>query len=305
MKQNKTIQTSLAGMIGILFAALVLAGCAKKPETVTEVSKAFWGAVITDDAGDVVEYSTLDSEEQYDRFGRDWKGMIPSPGQVVIDGDRARVNTQVAAPDTGDADMLYFVTFLVRTPDGWKVDYDKTARAVHASGAVVDFVDRITGLGQDIQRQFEHTSENIAIQMNAVVEQIDRMTEEYQDHAREAIDDTAASLQRLLDQLIASLNKAVEDLQGPEGEVQRKQLEESIDRLQSSSREMANPSLDAIANAGQQVIAVAGKLARLSKDKLQQYGEEWNRILDQFDAELTRFIDAYTASEDEARSQPH
>ena len=289
-------------IITLLLIALVLGACAKKPETVTEVSKVFWSAVISNDAGDAVEYSTLESAEQFDRFGRQWQNMIPSWGQVVIEGDQARVNTQVSAPDASDADMLYFVTYLVKTADGWKVDYDRTAKAVRAAGAVVDFVDRIATIGEEIQHQFDETSENLAIQMTAVVDQIDRMTEDYQDRAGQAVDRAAGNIRQLLDQLSASLKRAMEDLKDPDDSQLRKQIEDSIDRLEASSREMVNPSLDAIANAGKQVITVADELMTASEGRLKQYAEEWNRILDQFDQELSRFIDAYTSSDGEAQT---
>jgi vacuolar-type H+-ATPase subunit F/Vma7/low affinity Fe/Cu permease len=283
----------LIQITSILLLALMLSACGKKAETVPEVSKAFWDAVIAND-----EYSTLENEEEFDRFGREWQNMLPSWGQIVIDADEARVNTQVSTPDGTGAGMLFFVTYLIKTDDGWVVDYERTGKGVSASGVVVDFVDKITTLGEDIRRQFEKTSENVAIEMATIVEQLDQMTEQYQDQADSAIESTANSMRKLLDEFADSLEKAMEEIQGPGiTETNQTDMKESVDRLQSSSKELANPSLDAIANSGQQVIVVTEKLARITDEKLDKYAEQWEKILVQFEAEMERLIAHFNGEE--------
>ena len=285
-------------IISVLLLALMLSACGKKAVTVPEVTKAFWDAVITNDNSDAVEYSTLESDEDFDRFGRDWLNMIPSWGQIVIDGDDARVNTQVSTPDGTGAGMLFFVTYLNKTENGWKVDYERTGKGVRVSGSVVDFVDRITTLGEDIQRQFEETSENVAIEMTTIVEQLDQMTEQYQDQADKAIESTADSMRKLLDEFANSLEKAIEEIQGSGiTETNQTDMKESVDRLQSPSNELKNPSLDAIANSGQQVIIVTEKLADISDEKLKKYSEQWEEILDKFEDEMARLIAHFNGEE--------
>jgi hypothetical protein len=293
------MKLNLIQLGSLLLLATLLTGCGKKAETVPEVTKVFWDAVITDDSDDALEYSTLDSEEQFDRYNRDWLNMTPSWGQIVIDGDEARVNTQVSTPDGTGAGMLFFVTYLVKSDQGWIVDYERTGKGVGASGAVVDFVDKITTLGDDIQKQVEQTSENVAIEMTTIVEQLDRMTEEYQEQADKAIADTADSMRKLLDEFSESLEKAIEDLQGPgvtEAET-RAEMEQSVEQLQSSSNELKNPSLDAIANSGQQVIDVTEKLARSSNEKLEKYSAQWEHILEQFELEMEKLVARFSGED--------
>ena len=288
----------LIKLASILLLALMLSACGKKAETVPEVSKAFWDAVITSDSSDAVEYSTLESDEDFDRFGREWLNMIPSWGQIVIDGDEARINTQISTPDGTGAGMLFFVTYLVKSDEGWLVDYERTGKGVSASGSVVDFVDKIATIGADIQKQFEETSENVAIEMSTIVEQLDQMTEQYQDQADKAVESAADSMRKLLDEFADSLEKAIEELQGPGiTETNQKDMEESVDRLQSSSNELKNPSLDAIANSGQQVIVVTEKLARISDEKLEKYAGHWEKILAQFEAEMEKLIAHFNGEE--------
>lgn len=281
----------------LILAAVLVTGCGKKAETVPEVTKVFWDAVIANDADDAVEYSTLESEEQFDRFGREWQNMLPSWGQIVMDGDEARVNTQISTPDGTGAGMLFFVTYLVKSDEGWIVDYGRTGKGVGASGAVVDFVDKITTLGEDIQKQIETTSENVAIEMTTIVEQLDQMTQQYQAQADKAIADTADSMRRLLDEFSASLEKAIDDLQGPDTEEIRNEMEQSVEQLQSSSNELKDQSLDAIANSGQQVIDVSEKLARISNETLDKYSAQWEDIINQFESELEKLVTHFSGEE--------
>lgn len=303
-------------IISLLLVAVLLAACEKKPVTVSEVSEAFWQAVITDAPDDVVAYSTLQSAEGYDRFGRQWQGLTLSWGRIVIDGDAARVDTQIAKPDAQATDTLYFVTYLVNTDAGWRVDYQKTADAVSVSGAVVDFVDRFTSLGKNIQRQVEVSSENAARQIAAFIGQLEQMAGDYQNQMDKAIDDAAGRMQGLLDEFVRSLQEAVEELQesgdevGQPGntEASRSDIKESVEALQSSSDALKNPTIDSIANAGQQLITVTERLARLSDQKLQHYTQRWEQLAQEFTVELVNLIAVFTGvdqqeQENEAQQQ--
>ena len=145
-------------IFSLLLVGVLLSACEQKPKSIAEVSEAFWQAVVTDERDDVIAYSTLQSSEGYDRFGREWEGLAPAFGQIVINGDVARVETQIAKQDAHSTDTLHFETYLVNKEGGWRVDYQRTADAVGVSGAVVDFVGQLTSLGKNIQRQVEASS---------------------------------------------------------------------------------------------------------------------------------------------------
>jgi uncharacterized protein YjbJ (UPF0337 family) len=301
-------------IFGILLVGVLLNACEQKPKSVPEVSEAFWQAVITDDRDDVVAYSTLQSAEGYDHFGRQWQGLTLSGGRIVIDGDAARVDTQIAKPDAQATDTLYFVTYLVNTDAGWRVDYQKTADAVSISGAVVDFVGQLTSLGKTIQHQVEASSDNAARQITAFVGQLEEMSGDYQNQMGTAIDDAAGRMQGLLDEFVRSLQEAVEELQEPGDEVgqpedteaSRSDIKESAEALQSSSDALKNPTIDSIVSAGQQLILVTQKLARLSDQKLQHYMQRWEKLAEEFMVELANLIAVFTGvdqQENEAQQQ--
>ncbi len=289
-------------IFSLLLVGALLNACEQKPKSVPEVSEEFWQAVISDERDDVVSYSTLPNSEGYDRFGRGWKDLAPTFGEIVINGDVARVETQIAKPDARPTDTLYFETYLVNKDEGWRVDYQRTADAVGVSGAVVDFVGQLTSLGKNIQRQVEASSENAARQFAAFVGQLEQMSGDYQNQMGKAIDDAAGRMQGLLDEFVRSLEEAVKELQEPGDEVgqpgnteaSRSDIKESVEVLQSSSDALKNPTIDSIASAGQQLILVTEKLARLSDEKLQHYTQRWEQLAEEFMVELANLIAVFT-----------
>ncbi|MEN8213132.1 MAG: hypothetical protein ABFR19_02110 [Pseudomonadota bacterium] len=292
---------SIIRIISLLLVAAVLYACERKPLTAPETSEAFWQAVIMDDRDSVVAYSTLINVEDYDRFGRQWQGLSPTWGRIVINGNAAQVETEIAGPDAETTDTLYFLTYLVNTDEGWRVDYQRTADAVSVSGAVVDFVGQLTTLGQNIQRQVEASSDNVARQMTAFVEQLEQMAGEYQDHADQAIEAAAGRMRGLLDEFVRSLEEAIDELDASGDEEQtgateanRAEMKASVDRLQSSGDALQNPTVDSIATSGEQFIAVMARLDRLSDEKLQHYTRRWEQLAEEFMAELANLIALFT-----------
>ncbi len=287
-------------IISLLLVGALLSACEQKPKSAPEVSEAFWQAVITDDSDDVVAYSTLQSVEGYERFDREWRDMATTWGKIVIDGDVAQIDTEISKSGGEHADVLYFVTYLVNTDEGWRVDYQRTAEAVSVSGAVVDFVGQLTSLGQNIQRQVEASSESAVRQIAAFVGQLEQMAGEYQKQTNKAIDATAGRMQRLLDEFVRSLEEAVKELQEPgdeggqPGDTERSDIKESVAALQSSSDALKNPTIDSIASAGQQLILVTEKLARLSDEKLQHYMQRWEQLAEEFMVELANLVAVFT-----------
>jgi hypothetical protein len=290
--------------VTLLFAALLLTSCEKKPVTVEEVSSVFWQAVIANDKDAVVAYSTLQGTAEYDAFSRRWEKMTPSLGAQYIDGDQAQVDTRITMPDAAAAGPLEFVTYLVKGEKGWRVDYARTAEAVRVSGAVADFVSRVTSLGENIQRQLEASSADMASRLTLFVDQLDKLSGHYQQRTDKAIDAAAASMGRLLEEFTASLQQAIEELdQSPGGDASRAQLKESAESLQSSSETLANPSIDSIASTGQQLVIVSDKLAHLSDQKLQHYRRRWEQLAEEFRQELASLVALLAGAQPSAEKQ--
>ena len=296
----------------LLLVALLLCACEQKPLTVAEVSEAFWLAVVSDKPGDVVAHSTLPSKESYDQFDREWQDLSPVIGQIVINGKYARVDTQVSKADAQPMEILHVVTYLVNTEQGWKVDYQRTADAVRASGTVVDFFGRVTSIGQEVQRQLEASSETAATQLTAFVAQLEQVAGEYQRQTGKAVDDAAARMRGLLEEFARSLEEAIDELDksddtgnGATG-AGSTEIKESVEALQSSSDALNDPSIESIAGTAQQLIAVMEKLARISDQKLQRYTQRWEQLAKEFRAELVNLVAVFSGAnlqENEAQQQ--
>jgi len=278
-------------IISLLLVAFLLTACEKKPATVAEISETFWQAVIADAPDDVVAYSTLQSAEGYNNFGRQWQGLTLSLGQIVINGDAAQVETQIAKPDAQAAEILYFLTYLVKTDAVWRVDYKRTADAVNVSGAVVDFVGQFTSLGKNIQRQVEASSENVARQLSDFVDQLEQVGGEYRNRADKAVDEAAARMGRLLDEFASSLEEAMKEMEdSADTDASRSQMKESVESIQSSSEALKNPGIESIAGTAKQLITVMEGLARLSDQQLQHYRQRWEQLAEEFRVELLNLL---------------
>ena len=154
----KAMQMTHLRFAGLAFVLTLLTAC-MGPQTPQEVAAAFWEGVTLDDAGDIVEYSTLDSVDGYDRFSRDdWSGVGVSWGKVVIDGREAKIETQLSYPGRAGDDKLTFPTHLVREGDRWLVDYRRTADEFRANAALDSIVQQVGAIGRKISSQFGRAS---------------------------------------------------------------------------------------------------------------------------------------------------
>ncbi len=106
------IRLLIRGLIAA-FALTILAGCSK-PETPQEVAAAFWQAMAENDAGDVMEYSTLSDTAAFDGYKRSWTDAVPSFGRVIIEDREATIVTRLPAEAGTEGERLELVTYLVR-----------------------------------------------------------------------------------------------------------------------------------------------------------------------------------------------
>ena len=269
----------------LLMLALMLSAC-NKPETPQEVSHAFWHSVINDDVAGVVEYSTLASEKGYDAFAREWKGMIPSWGKIIIEEREARVHTHISTPDAAKSEMLYFVTYLVKQGDEWKVDYDKTEKVVRASSAVSDFVDRITSIGNDISQQLEEAGKTVTSELEAMNNQLIELTESLGSQASLAVTEYSEIMRRHLDALADSIEDAIQEQEKRIDPADREMMENTVEELNQSSKKLAQPDMNSIAETGEVIIITSKNLDTINAETFQDYQAQWQEWIDQVNIDL-------------------
>ena len=270
--------------------AMLLSACGK-PETPQQVSQAFWQSVIKNDVAGVVKYSTLGSESGYESFSRDWSGMVPSWGKIIIEDRQARVQTQVSRPDAASSEMLNFVTYMIKQDEQWKVDYENTEKAVLASAAVADFVNRITTLGNEISQQFEDAGKILNSELEALNDQFQQLAEGLGNQASQALEDYSLLMRKHLDALSQSLENALTEKQDEIPPGDRQIMEETIKELNESSERLAQPDLDSIADTGEVIVITRKNLASLDAETYKQYQSQWQEWIDRVSEDLQNLFD--------------
>ncbi len=277
-----------------LALAIFLSACSK-PQSPLEVSQAFWQAVIEGNVPDVVKYSTLGSEEGYEAFSRDWTGMLPSWGKIIIEEHEARVHTHVSKPDAAQSEMLYFVTYLVRQDDQWKVDYDKTEKVVLASSAVSDFVNKITTIGNEISQQFEEASRMVTAELESLNNQLIQLTENLGDQAASAVEKYSEIMRQHLDALASSIENAIKEQDSSINPADRKMMEETVTELGKSSKKLAQPDMNSITETGEVIIITRKNLETIDAGTFQKYQDQWQQWINEVNVDLLNLFNEMSA----------
>lgn len=268
-----------------LLLALILSSC-NKPETPQEVALAFWQSVINNDVAGVVEFSTLANEQGYDAFSRDWKGMIPSWGKIIIEENEARIHTHISTPDAASSEMLDFVTYMVKVEDQWKVDFEHTYKVVTASAAVSDFVDRIARMGTEISKQIEQAGKAVTSEIETLNEQLLQLTESLGSRATLAIEQYGEIMRRHLDALADSIEKAIQDQEQNIDPGDRAIMENTVKELNQSSKKLAQPDMNSIEETGEVIIITRENLDKLDAETFQNYQGLWQEWIDTVNVDL-------------------
>ena len=277
-----------------LALAIFLSACSK-PQSPLEVSQAFWQAVIEGNVPDVVKYSTLGSKEGYEAFSRDWTGMLPSWGKIIIEEHEARVHTHVSKPDAAQSEMLYFVTYLVRKDDLWKVDYDKTEKVVLASSAVSDFVNKITTIGNEISQQFEEASRMVTAELESLNNQLIQLTENLGDQAASAVEKYSEIMRQHLDALASSIENAIKEQDSSINPADRKMMEETVTELGKSSKKLAQPDMNSITETGEVIIITRKNLETIDAGTFQKYQDQWQQWINEVNVDLLNLFNEMSA----------
>ena len=269
----------------LVLVAVLLSACSK-PETPQQVSQAFWQSVIKNDVAGVVKYSTLGSEEGFDAFSRNWEGMVPSWGKIIIEDREARIDTHISRPDAASSEMLYFVTYLIKQGEQWKVDFDNTEKAVLASSAVADFVNRITEIGNEISQQFEAAGKSFNSELEELHDQFQQLTVTLGKQASQALEEYSLLMRRHLDALSESIENAIREQQESISPDDREIMEHTVDELNQSSEKLVQPDINSVAETGEVIVITRKNLESLDAEMFQQYQLHWQEWIDRVSADL-------------------
>lgn len=257
---------------------VILVSACAKPNTPQEVAAAFWQAMAENDASDVVELSTLESDDGFDSYERDWADVVPSYGRVVIDGAEASIVTRLPAESAGGNERREVMTYLVEQQGQWLVDYERTGEAIMNPSPFSSLMGQLSEISDRITANFSSSADDMERRMNEMARELEAYSNDVARRADEAIKEYGQVLQDYMEELEESVNRALEEnQQAPEGD--RKTLEQAAKDLENGSEELAEPSLEALASATRTLTETGQRLAEVSSDSFERNRDEWAATL--------------------------
>lgn len=274
-----------------LLGMMLLLGACGAEQTPQAVAAAFWQAVIDNRPQAVVELSTLSDPVQYDGFARDWQGVRPSWGKVVIDGEEASILTELSGPVPEEESHLRFVTHLVYQNATWQVDYERTRKGLGASASLQQLFTKINRLGQSLAGHIETASRDFSTRMDSLVAQLRQQAPSFDAQAPGALAHHAETLRRHIEALIQSLEHSLQLPAERVSDGNRHRLHETLAELNTQHRALERPSLQVITDSGQAIARARRQLEVLDEPDLQEYKQQWQQWTQRFEAELQHLLD--------------
>lgn len=289
MKQVKSRSILLLGLL------LSLSACFG-PETPQEVADAFWKAVINQDSGNVIKYSTLHDTKAYDSFSRDWAGYQAEWGRVVIDGEQASIESEFINSEKNDNDARKFVTYLVMQEGAWKVDYRRTADDI-AGGALGNLLGALGKLGERLSQELSRSAQDLNRELDRLQSQLREKSESFRQKAQENIRQHAEELRRRVDELAGSIERALKEQDDKLNERDRRNMDSILVDLNKSREELDQPDMKVIADSNRRIGNAQNQLDALDENIFGNYKQRWHETTEDFESELNKLINSMSELE--------
>jgi hypothetical protein len=278
----------------MLFLAFLLTACFQA-ETPQDVTKDFWDAVIENKPGSITEYSTLSDPQKYDAFSKDWTGYQSSWGKVVIDGNKASIESEFYSPANSGLENRKFTTYLVLIGDEWKVDYDRTAIEVKG-GAFGTLLDRFSQMGEEFSQQMQYSADEFNSEMDRLSRDLEEKSYELNRQAEEALDRYSKELQTIIKEMDESINRALEEFGNKLSGEDKKVLTEVSDELARDGEELSDPTVESVVTSSTSVGYAHARLQSVDNDSLSGYQQQWQALADQFKEDVQQLLAELTSS---------
>lgn len=279
---------SLFRCVFAAIALFVLAGCSQ-PETPQQVAEAFWQAVAENDADAVAEFSTLSSPDDLDGFRKDWSGIEPSYGRVVIDEREATVVTRLPPEYGKEGEHQELITFLIKEAETWQVDYSRTEDALLRPSMFGNLMGELNKLGEKLSSSFSSSSDDIEASMNEFARNFEAYSAEVERKTKDAVEDFGALMQGAIEKLRESINEALE--QGEQATPEdRVILEQASRSLSEEVKSLEEPTMETLAEASRTLAETGERFTRLSAQTYNRYRDDWEAQLEEIRTETHAFF---------------
>lgn len=288
---NTKLLAALAG------ASIFLSACGGT-ESPEQVSRAFWQAVVAQDAGEANEHSTLIEDAGFDGYQRQWQGVEIEWGRVVIDGQQATVDTTFKGlPERSEP--LETTTYLVKKDQQWLVDYFRTGEALNDGPLWGDVMNQLEALGKDLQTELARHSDDLAREFEALTGELRQRAADAGERFSGLVDDYGQMLREHIQDLAQSLREALKE--NPDASVEDRQLlNEAVIRLEEQSETLQNPDVESVTESTRVALATELQLGELG-EQFSAYKAEWQQQLTEMEQQLADYADRL---EQDTQSQP-
>lgn len=267
----------------------VVAGCSK-PETPQEVAAEFWQAMAENDADGVADLSTLADASAFDSYGREWFDTVPDFGRVVIDEREATIVTRLPSEGGASGERREVMTYLVELNGDWLVDYDRTGKAIMNPSPLDGLMGEINKLGDRLSATFSQSSDDLALQMDAMAREIEAYSGEASRKAEQVMEDYGRALQEFMEELEKSIEEALKDNQQAPAR-DRSALQQTAADLNQSRDRLDEPDFDAFADSSRALAEAGARFSRLSDESFKSYQQKWDAKLDEVSQRTQSFFE--------------
>ncbi|MEJ2362102.1 MAG: hypothetical protein P8Z75_11865 [Gammaproteobacteria bacterium] len=267
---------------------LLLSGCFG-PKTPQAVAKAFWQAVIEHDAVAAAKYSTLTNAQAFTGFDLDWHGYKPEWGKVIIDGDRASIETRFSGLAGNAADKRQCVTYLVRQDGVWKVDYRRTGEDLHG-GALGQLFGQLNQMGTALSKSLDASAKQLNAEMQRLGKKLQAMADSFSQQAESILNKHARELQDIMQQLRDSINRALRDKNNHPSEHERQVMVKVAADLNDSSALLAHPDTKSLTACNNDMGMAQQQLGDINTGVSDDYKDQWQALMQRFDRVMRQML---------------
>lgn len=273
-------------LLSLVFS--VVAGCSK-PETPQEVAAEFWQAMAENDADGVGDLSTLADASAFDSYDREWFDTVPDFGRIVIEEREATIVTRLPSDGGASGERREVMTYLVELNGDWLVDYERTGKAIMNPSPLDGLMGEINRLGDRLSATFSQSSDDLALQMDAMAREFEAYSGEASRKAEQVMDDYGRALQEFMEELEKSIDEALKDNQQAPAR-DRSALQQTAADLNQSRDRLDEPDFDAFADSSRALAEAGARFSRLSDESFKSYQQTWDAKLDEIGERTSRFF---------------
>jgi hypothetical protein len=205
-------------LIPVMIMCTMLLSC-QSAKTPLQISEHFWFGIKTKNSALVKKYSLASSMNESEDIEQFENLSDFTFGKIIIDGDKAEVETNVKIISNENTKDARINTYLENNNDVWKVNYKKTIRQLKDRQNVAEIFDDIEEMTEEITKELEESVEEMKEKIVPEIKEkvVPKIKSEIENAEKELLE-KLPELKDMFDEFLHELEKSLEDLLPPEEE---------------------------------------------------------------------------------------